>query len=312
MYLFFLDGSGDTQVPHPGASNHYIFGGLAVPDYSWPDAAKHLDTVKKYYNVETFQEIKWRHIHQPVDLKGIPDSKQPLINMNMGRRYKLAHGILEIVKKRPQLIVFATVVDKKAILFQEISKLFPSTNERKLGEVGEIVTNLKLKSGRPKQKKEEIASTLTGVKPTLLTEIQAATLSTFLVDEFDKQIFSIAFSDVITNFEKFLLQAPALPSRLGLVIQDEQDSENNNRYARACFQMRIDKDTRSFSERPLLECLSLVPSHHSVGVQIADFCMGAVGVSVVRDNKEFYNDIDENVNKARRGVRVLGLHSIPK
>ncbi|HJX13450.1 MAG TPA: hypothetical protein VJ377_07990, partial [Dehalococcoidales bacterium] len=60
MYLFFLDGSGDTQVPHPGASYYYILGGLAVPDYCWSDTANHLKTVKAYYRVSTYPEIKWR------------------------------------------------------------------------------------------------------------------------------------------------------------------------------------------------------------------------------------------------------------
>ena len=312
MYLFFLDGSGDPQVPHPGASNYYVFGGLAIPDYYWPDTAKHLETVKRYYNVDSFQEIKWRHIHQPFDVTALPDTKHPLINMNMERRYRLTHGILEIVKKRPQLIVFATVVDKKAILSQEISRLFPSFDNNKVDKVRDIINSVKLSSSNAGRKKQEIGSILSQTNQITLTSVELNALSTFLVDDYEKQIYSIAFSDVINNFDKFLQDAPALPSRLGLVIQDEQDSENNNRYARACFQLRTDKDKRPIVERPLIECLSLVPSHHSVGVQIADFCMGAVGVKVVRNNSEFYDDIDGNINKARRGFVTLGLHKIPK
>ena len=70
MFLFFLDGSGGTQIPHPGATDFYILGGLAVPDYSWTDAATHVGVVKSYYGVNHYPEVKWRHIRFPAVVVG--------------------------------------------------------------------------------------------------------------------------------------------------------------------------------------------------------------------------------------------------
>jgi len=148
-----------------------------------------------------------------------------------------------------------------------------------------------------------------------LADVSAAEVDTFsswLVDDFENQVFEIAFSDVIDNLERFLLNAPALHSRLGIVIQDEQDSESSNQRARFCFQHRLERDIRPLKDRPLLECLSLVPSHHSVGVQIVDFCMGALNSRVARNDHTFSDIIEENINKARRGSKILGLHTLPK
>jgi hypothetical protein len=312
MYLFFLDSSGDTQIPHPGASNYYILGGLAIPDYSWPDTATHLKTVKDYYHVNHFPEIKWRHIHQPYEPKGIPDNKQPLINMKMERRYELVQGILEIVKKRPQLIVFATVIDKKAIFLREAKRILKSISLEIVNKIIAELVKIKISAKGNSLKKKNITQWILKQGFDEFNKTDAETLSTYIVEKFDNHIFEIAFSDVINNLEKFLLNAPALHSRLGLVIQDEQDSERNNRYARACFQQKIEKDLRPFNERPLLECLSLVPSHHSVGVQIVDFCMGALNSQVVWNDTKWIKIIYENINKTRRGSKNLGLHTLPK
>ena len=145
-----------------------------------------------------------------------------------------------------------------------------------------------------------------------ITTKVAETTARVLVEDFERDVFYQTFSDVLGNLEAFLRKAPALPSRLGLVIEDEESSESANRFARNCFYERMRDDTKSALSRALLECLSLVPSHHSVGIQIADFCMGAIGARVRRGETKYADIIEANINKERSTSRLLGLHVLPK
>jgi hypothetical protein len=251
MYLLFLDESGDKLRPGTGATPQFVLGGVAIPDYGWHDVATHLRTVKDYFGISQWPEIKWRHVGAPFDPTGKPTETKPLINMPHDRRKRLALAILDVVAKRPFVIVFGAIVDK-----------------------GKLLTRLGS------------------------------------VTDFDRQVYDSACTSVLESFQRFLHKAPALPSRLGSVIQDEQSDAKGNKFAREFFRELIAKGTYRTDFPNIVEGLSLLPSHHSVGIQIADFCVGAIGRRVRTGQREFFDAIEPNVNKARRGNRLLGLRVV--
>ncbi len=311
MYLFFLDESGDPQCPHVGSTSFYVLGGLAVPDYFCSDTATHLDTVKRYFRLSQFPEIKWRHTTQPYASNGTPTARTPLCNMTTARKSYLAKSMLEIVHKRSSLIVFASTVDKHRLMNKVLAEKISRLTSTNINTLYTAITSANIHGKATSTKVQQMEQAIYNTGRQFLSQQEAHLLADYIITQFDVYVVDLALNDVIDNFDSFLTKAPALHSRMGIVIQDEQGGEGDNKHLRDIFHQKMSNDPRPLDQRPIHECLMIVPSHHSVGIQLADICMGAIGAMVNRGEQTYYDVIKDNINTTRRKSRVLGIHSIP-
>ena len=67
------------------------------------------------------------------------------------------------------------------------------------------------------------------------------------------------------------------------------------------------------SYKNYIETIFMTPSHHSVGIQLADLVAGAIGRKFILDDDTYYNKIINSFRRSPNGsIEGYGLVRMPK
>lgn len=104
MHLFFIDEAGSIspgkKVPH----NHFVLGGLVIPEDQWHNLEKDFSQITKYFRV--VGEIKWRFFGQK---KGHEDKANTLSHLAINERDRLRERLLTTLTKYQSIRIIACV-----------------------------------------------------------------------------------------------------------------------------------------------------------------------------------------------------------
>jgi hypothetical protein len=119
---------------------------------------------------------------------------------------------------------------------------------------------------------------------------------------------------VVTERFQYFLQDESSNARteFGVIICDHRGSADDNRL-RAHHQMLVHSSEFTSEYKNLIESVFLQPSHHSIGIQLADIIAGAVWRRFERGDDRFYKMAEPRFRRSRGGrIEGYGVIKVPK
>lgn len=105
MQLYFIDDSGTISPPTKLSQNHFVLGGLAVPEEQWHNLDRTFFQICKYFKVHG--EIKWRFFGQK---PGREDKENTLSHLSILDRDELRKNMLLSLTNHDSIKVIVAVV----------------------------------------------------------------------------------------------------------------------------------------------------------------------------------------------------------
>lgn len=81
MHLFFIDDAGSIPPGKKIANNHFVLGGLVIPEDEWHNLERDFSQITRSFRIE--DEIKWRYFGQK---KGREDRENSLSHLTIDER----------------------------------------------------------------------------------------------------------------------------------------------------------------------------------------------------------------------------------
>ena len=130
-----------------------------------------------------------------------------------------------------------------------------------------------------------------------------------------EDLYQFTYKTISERFQYFLqdMERTVGSKQLGIMIADHRGKSQDDalRYKHHRF---IDANAPVFSNYAnYVETVFLTPSHHSVGIQLADMVAGAIGRRFNSDDNLFYNQIEPSIRRSPAGkVDGYGVFKFPK
>ncbi|MGC1878771.1 MAG: DUF3800 domain-containing protein [Rhabdochlamydiaceae bacterium] len=104
MHLFFIDDAGSISPGKKIANNHFVLGGLVIPEDQWHNLERDFSQITRSFKIEG--EIKWRFFGQK---KGREDKENTLSHLTIVERDALRKRLLIAIAKYQSIKVIASV-----------------------------------------------------------------------------------------------------------------------------------------------------------------------------------------------------------
>lgn len=108
MHLFFIDDSGSLPNGASLVHNHFVLGGLVIPEEQWHNLEKDFSRLCKKFQVKG--EVKWRFFGQKI---GRTDKRNSLSHLTIQERDELRSCLLAAVTKYNSVKIIASVTRLK-------------------------------------------------------------------------------------------------------------------------------------------------------------------------------------------------------
>ncbi|HSX11181.1 MAG TPA: DUF3800 domain-containing protein [Chlamydiales bacterium] len=120
MHLFFIDDSG--SIPQGGnlTHNHFVLGGLVIPEEQWHNLEKDFSHICGRYGVRG--EVKWRFFGQKI---GRETSQNSLIHLSIGERDELRTSLFGAIAKYNSVKIISAVTHLPTVFAYPIYKATP-------------------------------------------------------------------------------------------------------------------------------------------------------------------------------------------
>jgi len=123
------------------------------------------------------------------------------------------------------------------------------------------------------------------------------------------QIYSFVCTPLIERFQYFL--QPPEANSFGLIIADERGSKQETKYARNLGRELVHRGSYFAHVDRIVEGILFTPSDISIGVKLADFCMGALFVYFESGDPTFLRIIRANLRKSKSGkIKGFGIKEL--
>lgn len=108
-------------------------------------------------------------------------------------------------------------------------------------------------------------------------------------------LFNETYKVLLERYEYHLAPTSAKTKKYGLIIEDQTSGPTQDKRVRE-FAERIVRSGTEFAEiKHLIETIMFVPSDVSIGIQYADFCVGAVGRKYNSGDDKYFQIIEKNL-----------------
>lgn len=160
----------------------------------------------------------------------------------------------------------------------------------------------------PEQRNElrvDIYNALTGF-PSIKAMSVVANLEAFDFKDKDS-LYLECYKQIVEQFQNFLSESSEINGNKinGLIICDHMDTLHNNRIKTHHDKVILNDQTKRYDN--VIECLFLVDSHLSLGVQLADLVIGAQFRMVDKDDNKHYAQVRELFERnPKRAYREIG------
>lgn len=104
MHLFFVDDAGSIAPGKKLSHNHFVLGGLVIPEDQWHDLERDFSEIKRNFGI--MGEIKWRFFGQK---KGREDKDNSLSHLTIYERDQVRKEILLAITQYRSIKVIASV-----------------------------------------------------------------------------------------------------------------------------------------------------------------------------------------------------------
>jgi Protein of unknown function (DUF3800) len=105
MQLYFIDDSGTVSSPNKIIQEHFVLGGLSIPEEKWHHLEKEFSLICEHYRISG--EVKWRFFGQRI---GREDKDNTLSHLTIAQKDELRKALLATITKCQSIKVIVGVV----------------------------------------------------------------------------------------------------------------------------------------------------------------------------------------------------------
>jgi hypothetical protein len=126
-------------------------------------------------------------------------------------------------------------------------------------------------------------------------------------------IYHLTYKVVTERFQYFLQdESTKARTEFGIIVCDHRGSSDDTRL-RAHHQMLVHATGYTSDYKNIVESVFLQPSHHSIGIQLADIVAGAIWRKFERNDERFYQMAEPCLRRSRGGqISGYGIVKVPK
>lgn len=105
MHIFSIDDSGTIHPSDKITQDHFILGGLSIPEEQWHNLERDFSQICNEYKIRG--EVKWRFFGQKL---GREDNTNTLLHLNLSDKDQLRFRLLSSITKYPSIKIIAGIV----------------------------------------------------------------------------------------------------------------------------------------------------------------------------------------------------------
>lgn len=172
-----------------------------------------------------------------------------------------------------------------------------------------------LDSGQKNKLRIELLSILMQFNAVTIISVLCHTPSWYLEQHDSEALYHRAYKTLIERFQYYLQDASRSFGEQfnGLVICDHRDSRSDARLRDLHASLVSNTAPHSSNHGNIVEGLLLAPSHHSIGIQLADLVAGTIYRKFSAGDSPLYDLIKPSMRQSRQGViKGYGLAVIPQ